>query len=199
MSLLFWRKTQDEGTQTPSVAVTETTPLPVQLIHLDDNDVPPVRVEQAYLPPVSGVSITRRVQVPGISTGIYAAGDAFGTLITLPEVFRANVNSGAVTRVVVLDLDDEGSQVDLMFYNKAITTTADNAAYAPSDEDILSSEGGLSVTTFFNLANNQIGGWDGSHWVESTDTNLYVRLVTQGTPTIAAGAAPWLLVTIVPD
>ncbi|GEM_PF-4918400 len=200
MSLLFWRKTTDVPNES-SVAVTETNPLPVQLIHLNENDVPPVRIEQeSYLPPVAGVSITRRVQVPGIGTGsAYTAADAFGTLITIPNVFRPNKNSGIATKILFYDLDDEGIQKDCIFFGVPISTTANDDAYAPSDGDILSGSNGVSITTFFNWANNQMGVWNGSAWVESMDTNLYVRLITQGADNIAAGSIPWLSITIIPD
>lgn len=198
MSQVYYEKQDDKGRK--ATPVTEVTPMPTRAYKEDGEEaIQDVKVVQAHLPPVAGEANTRKIQIPGISTDIYAAGDAFGTLITLPGVFRANKNSGIVTKIQLLDRDDEGSQVDVHFYRRPMTTTADNAAFDPSDVDILSWEGGESITTFFNWNSNQGGQWTGSHWVESDDTNLYIRCVTQGTPTIVAGSEPWLLVTVVPN
>lgn len=207
MGLFFWRKTRDTGlyrsdgiAQTLDVPAAEDNPLPVRIYPDDFDDPLRVQLDQAYLPSVSGENITRRVLVPGIGTGsAYAAGDAFGTIITIPDVFRPGKNSGVVTKLVFHDLDDEGLTKDVIFYRQAISTTADNSAYTPTDIENLDSEGAETISTYFNWAVNQIGQWTGTHWVRSLDTNLYIRLVTQGADNIAAGSEPRLDVTVVPD
>lgn len=207
MSLLFWRKTEDTGKYRPDgqlvtedVAATVEEPIPVQIIHPDGNDYPPVILLNEYLPPVRGQLIERVYEVPGIGTAsAYTAGDAFGTVITVHNVFRPEERSGAVVKLVFLDLDDEGKQKDCVFYNRSVTTTADNDAYAPSDDDILYGQGVVSITSFQNWSNNQVGTWSGTFWAKSSDTNLYVRLVTQGADNIAAGALPRLLVQVIPN
>lgn len=184
MGLIYWRSKRNNVNE----QVSEENPFPVQIVQED------------YLPPQAGGQITRLVKVPGIGTASpYAAGDAFGTLVTLPDVFRLNKNAGNIVKVVLYDLDDEGLQKDLIFYARSVTTTADNVAYAPSDIDLLASVGALSLTSFVNLSSNQIGTWTGNLHVMSQDRNLYVRLVTQGADNIAAGSEPWLAVTVIPD
>src|SRR3989304_2968583 len=76
---------------------------------------------------------TARIIVPGIgAAAAYAAGDAFG------DKFRIQVpREGTIATVVFLDLDDEGLQKDLVFFTRDFTATADNAAFAVSDVDLL--------------------------------------------------------------
>lgn len=208
MSILFWRKTQDTGQYRPDgkaqvapIEVDENNPLPVRIYPSEQDDSPgqPVSLP-TVMPPQAGMSVTYRVQIPGIGTAsAYTAADAFGTLVTLSDVFRSEKRAGNIVQVVFYDLDDEGLQKDLIFYERPVTTTADNDAYAPSDADLLYCVGVLSLTTYVNLSSNQIGVWTGNVRSRSTDNNLYVRLVTQGADNIAAGSIPWLAITVIPD
>lgn len=203
MSLIFWRKTRDTpvSANPESVAVTEDTPLPVRLLANEDDDAPRVQLDQPYLPPVAGVTLERLVQIPGIGTAsIYAAGDAFGTLITWHNVFRAEKCSGTIVGAYLIDLDDEGIQVDIPIWIRSFTTTADNSAFAPTDADVLGCRAVISITGFSNWNANQFGQYEGSpRWVRGESPHLYTQAVVQGTPTIAAGAVPWLGILIVPD
>jgi hypothetical protein len=148
-----------------------------------------------------GATVTRRLKIPGIGAGAaYADGDAFGTLIQLPGVFRAGAWSGAIVGAFLLDLDDEGVQVDVPLFVQPFTPTADNSAFAPSDADLLNLRGVLSIDTFTNWSNNQFGRSSGSPWwVSGTSTSLWTQLVIRGAATIAAGAEPSLGLVVVPD
>lgn len=207
-SLLFWRKTRDTGeyrpdgiAQTKVVEVSRDEPLPVQLVHPEDSDYPLVEIKGSEMPPVAGRTITRLVQVPGIGTGsAYAAGDAFGTLITFSDVFRTEKCSGTIVSAFFIDLDDEGIQKDVPIYIAPITATTDNSAAAPSDTDVLLCRGHFSISTFLNLGNNQIGTLTNiGLWVSGSDPNLYTQLVTQGADNIAASNIPWIGIVVVPD
>lgn len=208
MALLFWRKTQDTGeyrpdgkAQTNDVVVSEKSGLPVRPLPLDIDEPVPMTISNVYLPPVAGQTIKRSLQVPGVGTGaIYAAGEAFGTVIKLAGVFRPEKGSGSLVGVVFHDLDDEGSQIDAVFFSQQVTTTADNAAFAILDEENLLCLGAVSITEFFNWGNNQVGVLRNlSVPLVAEGPDIYVRLVTQGTPTIAAGAVPWVTFYLVPD
>lgn len=162
----------------------------------------PVRLEEtAELPPIAGRTVQRIVQVPGIGTGsAYADKDAFGTLITFRDVFRAEKRSGTITGVFLIDKDDEGIQVDVPLYVRAITATADNSALALSDDDLMACRAKLSITDYFDGANGQFGqSVDAAKWVEGEDTNLYTQLQIRGSANISAGAIPWVGITVIPD
>ncbi len=207
MSLLFWRKTRDTGqsrpdgiSQTVDKVVSEDDPLPVQLIHLNDDDYPPVEIKGEEMPPVAGRSKRLRLKIPGISTGIYADGDAFGTTFTLADVFRAERPSGWITGARLIDLDDEGVQVDVHFFSAPLAGTADNAALAHTDVEMVTWLGAISVDTFFNLSANQGGQSSAAPLhIVADGSSVYTQLCIRGTPTIAAGAEPWLVLFVTPD
>lgn len=183
MSTLWWRKGRESAQET-----TDEHPFPTQII------------QSHNLPPVSGNTVTRRVKVPGIGyASAYAAGDAFGTSFVFPALFRAEKPSGTITSVVIHDLDDENIQLDVPLFIAPFTATADNSAFAPSDNDNLNCRGVISVTTFSNWANNGLGEWNGSKWINTVDGNIYTQIVAQGAPNIAAGKEPWIEITVVPD
>jgi hypothetical protein len=203
MSLLFWRKSVEvaggKSNEQP-VVVSTSDPLPVQLVYSDENAASPVQIVQDYMPPVAGQTVSRMVKVPGITAAAaHHAGDAFGTMITFRDVFRQEKKSGVIVSVLLHDLDDENSQVDVPLFAMPFTATADDAAFAPSDTDNLFCKGTISITTFANWGNNGLGEWNGSKWMKSEDGNLYTQLITQSTPNIAAGADPWIEIVVIPD
>lgn len=163
----------------------------------------PVALAQRLLPPIEGRTVWRMVQVPGIGTGAaYADGDAFGGLITFPEVFRAEKRSGVIVAVLLFDLDDEGLALDMPLFARPITPTADNGPFALSDDGLLACRGAVAIPTaaFWNWGSNQLAVVkDVGLWVQSDDTNLYTQLVARGALNIAAGAIPWLGVVVLPD
>lgn len=186
MNLLFWRPRLASGYREAN----EEFPLPVQIPETG-----------RYLPPVAGDSIPRQIQIPGIGTAsAYADGDAFGTLFFIPTLFRPEKRSGVIVKALLVDKDDEGLQVDLVFFSREITGTTDNSAFNPSDADMHSWEGTLSVSTFYNWSGNQGGQQiDNRLWVQSETTGIWCQCVARGALNIAAGALPWLKLTVVPN
>jgi hypothetical protein len=165
-----------------------------------DNPLP-VEIAGLNLPPVSGRTVTRIVKVPGVSiASAYTAGDAFGGLITFPDVFRAEKRSGIIVGAFLLDLDDEGLRVDMPIYIAPITATADNSEYAVSANDALFCRGYVEISSFIDCINWQLGqASDITIWVNSLDNNLYTQLITRGAPNIAATKEPYIGIIVVPD
>jgi hypothetical protein len=203
MSILFWRKTLETGTpgNPDTVPANEDNPLPVQIVDLDDNDPARVKIDMAYLPPVAGQTITRQVKVTGIGTGAaYAAGDTFGGLIRIPDVFRAEKRSGTIVGLLFHDFDDEGIGKTALFFRRAITGGTDNDAYAIADSDNLAFVGKIAITDFEDLANSYVGQNTSERiWVQGESTDLWCQFKTTGADNIAAGAEPWISVTVIPD
>ncbi|MCK9602593.1 MAG: hypothetical protein M0R06_26335 [Sphaerochaeta sp.] len=165
-----------------------------------DNPLP-VELHGLLLPPVAGRTITRLVKVPGITAdAAHADGDALGTMITFPDVFRAERCSGVIVGAFILDLDNEGLQVDLPIFTRAFTATADDSAFTPSDTDMLACRAVLEIYTFSNWGANQFGRWvDNPIWINGESVNLYTQVVARGAINIAAGADPYVGIVVVPD
>lgn len=210
MSKFFWQKTRnvevadhpdivDVGDRQPTDKI-KSAPLPVQIVNNDDEDTPRFEIDQLYLPPVAGQTVTRLVKVTGLTTGsAYTSGDVFGDVLTFHNVFRSEKNSGTIVRVVLIDLDAEGLAVELPIYNRKITAGTNDSAYDVSDADGMFCETTIPITTFYNYGGWQVGKWTGTEWVVSTDCNLYTQLCTRGAQNIAAGSEPWIKLTVVPD
>lgn len=202
MSLLFWRKTHDVAPQeAESVAVSEINPLPVAVYTPDTEPLPRFEIDQSVLPRVEGETRDCLVEVPGIATAsAYTAADAFGTKIIFHDVFRPGKNSGTIVGAFFIDKDDEGLQKDLVLFARDFTHTADHDEFAISDQDLTSMRAGISITTYFNFANNQFGqAWNTGIWIKADGPDLYAQIVTQGADNIAAGSIPLIGIVVIPD
>ncbi len=184
MATLFFRNSNE----TTHTAVSDEHPLPT--IAYGD-----------YMPAVAGRTVTRIVEVPGVGTGsAYADGDAFGTMITWLDVFRAEKCSGTIVGAFLQDFDGEGIQIDIPIFTRTITATADNAAFAPSDIDLAACRAVVSITEFYNWGSNQFGQATGlGLWVQGEGVNLYSQCVIHGAANIASGAVPRIGLVVVPD
>ena len=129
--------------------------------------------------------------IPGIGTGAIYAGTAaipecLGTLAKLSVPKR-----GIIVSATFFDLDDEGLQVDLEVFTKAITQVADNAAWTLSAPDSLSFVEEIPFFTFDDQIACQTSEVRniGKAYV-ALDGAFYIQAITRGAPTIAAGALP---------
>lgn len=202
MNLIFWRKTHDIAPENArGVAATEDTPFPVRPIQNEDDDPLRINIKNAYMPPVAGQTILREYEIPGIGTGsAYADGEAFGTAFTLHDLFRPGKNSGTIVGAYLQDIDDEGLQVDIPLFVRSIAGTTDNNAFAPSDVELQSCRGVVSITEFFNWSSNQFGqATNLGIWIKAESPNLYTQCVIRGAANIAAGAIPRIGLIVVPD
>lgn len=129
------------------------------------------------------------LEIPGIAVAdAFDAGDCFGTVMTI-IVPKKGILYGAT----YFDLDDEGSQIDLEVFKHSITQIASDAAWAPSDTDILNF---IAEIQFVGAA------FDDHGTCQTCETRnlgiaytapvgkLYIQAVCRGTPNIAAGNVP---------
>lgn len=138
----------------------------------------------------------RPAEIPGITAAdAFDANDCMGTVYKLHVPF-----SGVIYSATFFDLDDEGTQVDLMVFNHEITQIASDAAWAPGDDDILKLQTMLSFVTF-----SDHGGCRTSELTNigkaytAPEGYLWIQAVTRSTPTIAVGNMPHFQIQISPD
>jgi len=142
--------------------------------------------------PVPTVSVVSITQTPTISTGIYAAGDALGGLLTFANAVRVAGGSGVITKVVIVDYDQERTPVDLVLFNQTFTATADNAAFDPSDADLANVIGYIDVaaTDYANFVDNSVAakssGLRMPFPITLVGTSLFGQLVVRSAPTYTA-------------
>ena len=152
----------------------------------------PLAVEVYQNPDSKEIVITSHVftasrrQIPGIGTAAdYASGDAFGLSFTIDVP-----KEGVISSVIFYDLDDEGLNKEIFLANLAFTETADNAAFAVSDADLLNSIGVISIDTWYNYGNNQLGIATPAIWYTAPERKLWCQFITRGADDIAAGSLP---------
>lgn len=136
---------------------------------------------------------TPRQPIPGIGAAVaYTSGDAFGTKM----VFQVPIE-GTISNVHFLDYDDEGLTKELVLFSQDFTGTADNAAFAVSDEDLRNCIGVLNITQYFNFDANQLGQGTPALGYLAPEGHLWGQWVTRGADNIAAGAQPDCFLVIV--
>ncbi len=133
------------------------------------------------------VRYTIAVDVPNLVTaGALDANDAAGIRFIIPDVPK----SGIIVSAWLYDAAKQEIQADLIFSGiRQFTSGVDDAAFDPTDEDILA----LSVITFTNadyraFNDNSIAQVDNlGIGYEAPNGVLYCQLVTRGAPTYVAG------------
>lgn len=107
-------------------------------------------------------SATTEAEVtPTISTSAYAAADQLGGLQTLTSVCPDR-GDGSVTlaSVSVVDIDDNGAEIDLFFYTDSPTVaSSDNAAANVADGEQLKCRGHVTITagSYKAMSANSVG------------------------------------------
>lgn len=134
------------------------------------------------------------IDIPGIAAAdALDAGDAFGTIFTIKVP-----KSGIIYSATFWDLDDEGSQVDLEIFKTSFTQIASDAAWTPSDGDMLSFVTELAFVGFDDHINNQTSSLTNIGMAYTAPGGkLYIQAVCRGTPTIAAGSSPRVQLQII--
>jgi len=127
------------------------------------------------------------VLVPGIvAADALDANDCMGTIVQVNVPKR-----GVIVSATLFDIDDEGTQIDLEIFVHPIAQIANDAAWAPTDADIIHFLTELAFVSFDDHVNNQTSDITAINKAYvAPEGKFYIQAVTRSTPTIAAGASP---------
>lgn len=129
-------------------------------------------------------------QTPTVSNAaIYAAKDAVGGKLTFANAARKTAEGGVIEAITIIDNDQQMAELDLVIFNDDITTGTDNAAYDPSNADLLKAVGVVTILAadYADLNANSLATIRGLNIpFQCVATSLYGQLVTRGTPTYAS-------------
>lgn len=134
---------------------------------------------------------------PAVSTSAYADKDAINTggIITLPNVVSSRGDVAYLAGITVTDAANQKSALSLYFFNAAIASTfTDNAVFDPTDAEILANFVGyvaLASASYISLNDNAVGTQTPAYPIAmktKNSTNLYLAIVSAGTPTYVAAA-----------
>lgn len=118
-----------------------------------------------------------------VDTNIMASGDALGAKSSFANIPRR----GTIMSVVVADNAKQSVNLDIYLFSADIAGTATNAAFDPTDAELLTCVGVILVDTWKANNDNSIGSIDnvGLPYYAPGGV-LYFQCVTRGTPTYAA-------------
>jgi len=136
------------------------------------------------------------VMIPGITAAdAFDANDCMGTIIELIVPMR-----GILVSATLFDLDDEGTPVDLEVFKHSIAQIASDAAWAPSDEDLLN----FVTEIQFYVGDDHINSYTfeakniGKAYT-APEGYFYIQAVDRSTKTIAGAAIPKIQLFILSD
>jgi hypothetical protein len=87
------------------------------------------------------------------TSGSYAAGDVIGGLLTLATGTRPG---GTLRNLLLIDAANNGAALNLWLFSKAPSTFADNAAFAPSANDLTKLIGVVQIAATDYLTVNSL-------------------------------------------
>lgn len=134
-----------------------------------------------------------RVQVtPTIGTAAHATGDYIGGLQEIANAARVSGGSGVIQAITVFDKNPSlRAAMDIFFFDRSVTTGADNEVWDVSDADMVYCLGGISIgpynvafpATILNAISTLVN--INLPYVLS-GTSLYAQAIVRGTPTYVA-------------
>lgn len=131
--------------------------------------------------------------VVDVDTAQHAAGDVVCQPVELAGISRAQ-GCAIIQSVVITDYDDQGNALSVLFLKSPITVGANNAAMSISDGEIDDVLGFASVSTYLDMANNQVGQVCDVGLVVEPEINdgdssrsVWMAISTSETPTYAGG------------
>lgn len=137
-----------------------------------------------------GGSIVHEVTLT-LDTSAYAAGDVLAAPQEITNAFRFRGGRMKLTSVVVLDTDDQGQNLDLVFSNEEITLGTINAAISVTDAEAAKIIGHVSVTDYKDYINSQIAVEENLGLImeaAALSDSLWIAAVCrEGTPTHTDG------------
>lgn len=158
-------------------------------------DAAPTR---AYLATVAPVQYVVRDHfevdfVPVNDTAAYASGDCVGTITALADMAFANGGGGMIRQITVIDKDKLDAELEFNFFKATVAGTTNNAAFNPSDSEVLEACGTITVpaAAYRDFSANSIATIDDGldYRCGSGTTSLYLQIVVRGTPTYTTNAS----------
>lgn len=153
----------------------------------------------AYVDPRPSVT---RIQVSQTTTATaYEAKDAIGGLMTFANAARVTGGSIHVESVTIVDEDSQLAAVDLVLFRASISAPTDEAAFDPTDAELLDCIGVIKFTAsdYSDFNDNAVAHKDAAISATLSGTSLYGVLVARGTPTYASTSSVHCAVTVVQD
>lgn len=166
-SVLYQRVKVTHGADGTATDVSTTSPLPTRRV---------------------GATLTA---APTVTAGAYSANDVVGGLLTFTNAVRDTGGRGIINSIVFTDLGVTANVLNLWLFSDAPASIADNAAFDPSDAELLTLVGVVQIAAadYLIATDNQAAmKLNVGLQYNVTATSLYGYLECVGTPTYASTA-----------
>lgn len=128
-----------------------------------------------------------------LDTGAYADGDVLADTQEVADALRLEGGSGVIQSVTILDRDDNGTAIDIVFLSKDVSLGTENGAISISDADAINILGIVQVFAgdYVDLANSQFVTKTNLSIVAKNSEGLstksiYVGVISRATSTYTA-------------
>jgi len=129
-------------------------------------------------------------ETPVVTVGAYHAKDAVGGLLTFENAASAYNGGGIIRKVTVINHAGVADVLNLVLFDRTFTATADNAAFDPTDADLLNCIGRIAIaaTDYEVLTDNAVATvlCDFPFKLVALGSSLFGQLQCEATPTYAA-------------
>jgi len=123
---------------------------------------------------------------PTVTAGAYSAKDAVGGLLTFEGAASIYRGSGTLRKVVLINQAGVADVLNLVLFDRTFTAAADNAAFDPSDADLLNCIGRISIAAadYEVLADNAVATvlLEFPFVLAANGTSLFGQLFNETTP-----------------
>jgi hypothetical protein len=166
-------------------------------VQSDGQSKVPIAVDGSGRTIVSGGVVScpvEPVEIPGIvAADAFDANDCFGTVLKIKVP-----KSGVLYSATYWDLDDEGTQLDLQIFKRSYTAMASDAAYSPTDADMIGFITSLTFVSFEDHINSQTSEVTNiGKAYTAPEGYFYIQAVDRATKTIAAENMPRIQLQII--
>lgn len=124
-----------------------------------------------------------------VDTSAYASGDLLSDRVevSICSLLAGEKLQGEVIGITLLDKDDEGAAIDLIFLDSDVSLGTINSAPTLSDANAQAVFGAVSVTSYTDLGGCRVANpYHEPLPFESADGSIYVAAIVRGAPTYTA-------------
>jgi hypothetical protein len=139
------------------------------------------------------VRIVKAVGTPTVTSGsAYATGQAIGSTVALPKA--CDFGFGTILNLALVDKSNQKAAIDILIFNQPLATPpVDKTAVAITAADAVNLVGHIALvgSDYSDLGSNAVAT-KYNLWMAASggvDNNLYVQLISRGSPTFTSTSA----------
>ena len=157
-------------------------------VDIGDVDVTSVAAGETHLGEVGAATLVKEITFT-LDTNAYADGDVLAATQEIASAVRVNAGTGIIQSVIILDKDDQGENLDVVFLKTNVSIGTENAAVSITDANADEIQGIVEVDSYVDLVGSQLSTNPNlgiGVQADSAATSLFIALISRGTGTYTA-------------